>query len=157
MVGAVGYTNYTGFGTGYTFGVSSSGLKTDDAKQSGRVSPSECETCKNRKYQDGSDEMVSFKTAQHMDPLEAGNRVRAHEMEHVTNAYDKAEVDGGEVLSASVQIHTAVCPECGTTYVSGGTTTSQIKYSNEDNPYQKARKMQDAASGLVGSSVDLAV
>ena len=28
-----------------------------------RVSPAECETCKNRKYQDGSDEMVSFKTA----------------------------------------------------------------------------------------------
>lgn len=28
-----------------------------------KSSPAECETCKNRKYQDGSDEMVSFKTA----------------------------------------------------------------------------------------------
>ena len=29
-------------------------------------SPAECETCKNRKYQDGSDEMVSFKSAAHI-------------------------------------------------------------------------------------------
>ena len=28
-----------------------------------KSSPTECETCKNGKYQDGSDEMVSFKSA----------------------------------------------------------------------------------------------
>ncbi len=102
----------------------------------------ECETCKNRKYQDGSDEMVSFKTAQHMSPTEAGNRVRAHEQEHVSNAYTKAAKNGGKVLQASVQIHTAICPECGRTYVSGGLTTTRIKYNN--NPYDKARKLQDS-------------
>ena len=29
-------------------------------------SPAECKTCSNRKYQDGSDEMVSFKSAAHI-------------------------------------------------------------------------------------------
>ena len=121
-----------------------------------KSSPAECETCKNRKYQDGSDEMVSFKTAQHMDPAEAATRVRAHEQEHVANAYDKAAQKNGKVLQASVSIHTAICPECGTTYVSGGTTSTKIKYSNEDNPYQKDRKAQHAEA-LRGANVDLAV
>ena len=121
-----------------------------------KSSPAECETCKNRKYQDGSDEMVSFKTAQHMDPSEAATRVRAHEQEHVANAYDKAAQKNGKVLQASVAIHTAICPECGTTYVSGGTTSTKIKYSDESNPYQKDRKAQHAEA-LRGANVDLAV
>ncbi|MBQ3774367.1 MAG: hypothetical protein II833_08285, partial [Pseudobutyrivibrio sp.] len=54
---------------------------------------------------------------------------------------------GGKVLQATVAIHTAVCPECGKTYVSGGTTSTKIAYPNEDNPYQKNRK--DADSGLL--------
>ena len=40
-----------------------------NVKSPGRKSsPAECETCKNRKYQDGSDEMVSFKSATHISP-----------------------------------------------------------------------------------------
>lgn len=110
------------------------------AKRAGVI---ECETCANRKYQDGSDENVSFKSAQHVSPEAAGARVRGHEQEHVNNAYDKAAKDGGKVINASVAIHTAICPECGRTYVSGGTTTTQIKYPNENNPYQKSRKAAD--------------
>lgn len=118
-------------------------------------SPAECETCKNRKYQDGSDEMVSFKSAQHIDPSAAGARVRGHEAEHVSNAYKDAAQNNGKVLQASVSIKTAVCPECGRVYVSGGTTATKIKYENEENPYQKARKSMDR-QGLVGNNVDLA-
>lgn len=103
----------------------------------------ECETCKNRKYQDGSDEMVSFKTAQHISPESAAARVRAHEQEHVSNAYTSAAQKNGKVLRASVAIHTAICPECGRSYVSGGTTRTQIKYPNEENPYQKDLKATD--------------
>ncbi|MBQ8955812.1 MAG: hypothetical protein IJ075_02485 [Lachnospiraceae bacterium] len=120
-----------------------------------KVSPAECETCKERKYQDGSDEMVSFKSAQHISPTEAGNRVRAHEQEHVMNAYEKAEEKGGKVLQASVSIHTAICPECGRTYVSGGETNTKIEYSHEEeSPYMKARKKQDAQL-LPGMNLDL--
>lgn len=116
----------------------------------------ECQTCKERKYQDGSNENVSFKAAAHVSPQAAGAAVRAHEGEHVANAYDKAEKDGGKVLQAAVKIKTAICPECGRTYVAGGTTTTQIRYGNEDNPYQKAKKAADAGA-IKGMNVDLAV
>lgn len=126
-------------------------------KQAGRKSsPAECETCKNRKYQDGSDEMVSFKAAAHISPDAAASRVRSHEQEHVSNAYKEAEQNNGKVMSCNVSIHTAVCPECGRTYVSGGTTATQIKYFNEENPYQKEMKSSDAANKYLGMNVDLA-
>ncbi len=89
--------------------------------------------------------MVSFKSPSHVSPERAASAVRAHEQEHVSNAYKKAARENGKVLSASVSIRTAVCPECGRTYVSGGTTRTQIKYYNEDNPYQKGLKIADQA------------
>lgn len=116
----------------------------------------ECQTCKNRKYKDGSDEMVSFKTPQRIAPGAEGVAVRAHEQEHVTNAYSKAAQKNGKVLSATVSIHTAVCPECGRSYVSGGTTNTQIKYYNEDNPYQKDLKATDHLK-YAGMNTDYAV
>ena len=130
-----------------------------EIKQPGRKSsPSECQTCKNRKYQDGSnDSNVSFKSAQHIDPASAYSEVSAHEGEHVSNAYNKAREGNGEVVQASVAIHTAICPECGRTYVSGGTTTTQIKYPNESNPYQQSRKSSDAANQLLGMNFSAAV
>lgn len=103
----------------------------------------ECQTCKNRKYTDGSNEMVSFKSPTHISPENSGVAVRSHEQEHVTNAYSKAAAGNGKVINASVSIHTSICPECGRSYVSGGTTTTQIKYYNEDNPYQQDLKSAD--------------
>lgn len=121
-----------------------------------KSSPAECETCKNRKYQDGSDEMVSYKAAAHISPEASAARVRAHEQEHVSNAYKKAAQNNGKVLAANVALKTATCPECGRSYVAGGTTTTQIKYSNESNPYQQNQKSADAAS-FIGMNLDLAV
>lgn len=112
-------------------------------KEKGNGPEGECQTCKNRKYQDGSNEMVSFKSPTHVAPSQAGVAVRAHEQEHVTNAYGKAATNNGKVISANVTIHTAICPECGRSYVSGGTTNTQIKYYNESNPYQKDLKATD--------------
>ncbi len=129
----------------------------DSIKKPGRISsPKECKTCKERKYQDGSNENVSFKSAQHISPESAGARVRAHEGEHVANAYSKAAESGGKVVQASVSIHTAICPECGRVYVSGGVTNTKISYPNEDNPYQKDRKFQQGM-GFRGDNLDLAV
>lgn len=135
------------------------GVSGEDAgKKVGRTSsPQECQTCKERKYQDGSNEMnVSFKSAAHVSPEAAGAAVRAHEGEHVQNAYNKARQGGGQVITASVAIHTAVCPECGRTYVSGGTTTTAIRYPNESNPYQQDRKSRDSLA-TSGANVDFAV
>lgn len=111
----------------------------------------ECETCENRRYQDGSDEMVSFKSASHIAPEAAATKVRAHEQEHVTNAYEKAKTNNGEVQFASVAIHTSICPECGRVYVSGGTTTTTIKYNNDD--YATNARKQDATV-VPGAKVD---
>ena len=100
--------------------------------------------------------MVSFKSPQHVSPENAASAVRAHEQEHVSNAYKKAAKDNGKVVSASVSIHTGVCPECGRSYVSGGTTHTQIKYYNEDNPYQQDLKNSDKMK-YVGMNLDYAV
>ena len=74
-----------GYDTGYnhTYGV---GIDAD-AKSTGAAdgSKGECQTCKNRKYQDGSNENVSFKSASHISPEAAGIRVAAHEAEHVSS------------------------------------------------------------------------
>lgn len=120
-----------------------------------KSSPEECETCKNRKYQDGSGEMVSFKSAAHISPQASASRVMAHEQEHVANAYKKASTGNGKVISASVSLKTAVCPECGRSYVAGGETSTQIKYYNEKNPYQQDKKTQDSL-GYTGMNVDTA-
>ena len=126
----------------------------DAGKKVGHTSSSqECQTCKERKYQDASNENVSYKAATHISPDAAGAAVMAHEGEHVANAYQKAAQGEGEVVSANVSIHTSVCPECGRTYVSGGTTSTVIRYSNESNPYQQEKKAQDAAN-LIGSNID---
>ena len=116
----------------------------DNRITGGRSSQEECQTCKERKYQDGSDEMVSFKSASHISPENSASRVRAHEQEHVSNAYKKAAQGNGKVVSATVALHTGICPECGRTYISGGTTNTQIKYYNEENPYQKDKKLADS-------------
>lgn len=125
-------------------------------KQPGKKSsPAECETCKNRKYQDGSDEMVSFKSAAHISPEAAASRVRSHEQEHVSNAYKKASQDNGKVLSTNVSIKTSICPECGRSYVAGGETRTQIKYYNEDNPYQQDKKATDGLK-YIGMNINAA-
>ena len=129
--------------------------KTETKDVNGRKSsPGECETCKNRKYQDGSDEMVSFKATGHIDPNNAASVVMSHEQEHVSNAYQKADAGNGEVVRASVRLKTDVGPECGRTYISGGETTTEIRYVNETNPYQKDRKESDK-SKYQGANVDI--
>lgn len=100
----------------------------------GKVNPSECKTCQNRKYKDGSDEMVSFKSPTHISPGAAGAAVRGHEQEHVSNAYKSAAQKDGKVINASVSIHMSTCPECGRSYVSGGTTNTLISYKNDAKP-----------------------
>jgi hypothetical protein len=172
MIGAIGsgYGAYTSaYAMGMSAGAGATGTSAAEeapkailnpgestkANPGKRVSPAECETCKNRKYQDGSDEMVSFKSAQHISPQAAASRVRGHEAEHVSNAYKEAAQNNGKVLQASVAIKTAICPECGRAYVSGGTTSTKIAYSNEENPYIQARKAMNK-QGLLGANVDLA-
>lgn len=151
MYGANGiYGSYNSY-----YGQGSNGINGSERKDAvGKAAGAEeCQTCKNRKYQDGSDENVSFKSAAHVSPEAAGSAVRAHEGEHVSNAYTSAAQKGGKVLRASVSIHTAICPECGKTYVSGGTTNTKIKYPA--NPYENSRKTL-LAEASKGQNIDYA-
>lgn len=92
----------------------------------------ECQTCKNRKYQDGSDDPgVSFKTASKIAPEAAAAAVRGHEMEHVYRNQAKAAREGREVVSQTVVLKTGICPECGKPYIAGGETRTVTKAKNE--------------------------
>lgn len=149
----------SGFGAPGLYGaysVSRPGVQTNiDDPIAGTGKKGECQTCKERKYVDGSDEMVSFKAPATISPSAAPGKVMAHEQEHVANAFTKAAKAGGKVLQASVSMKMAICPECGRSYVAGGETTTKIQYP-KDNPYADNKKSSDY-SGLVGSNIDAAV
>lgn len=105
-------------GSGDARRVSAEGGKVQEAAEDG-----ECQTCEQRKYQDGSDDMgVSFQTPTRIAPEAAGAMVRKHEQEHVSREQAKAEREDRRVVSQSVTLHTDICPECGKVYISGGTT-----------------------------------
>ena len=115
----------------------------------------ECETCKERKYQDGSDDPgVSFKTPTHIAPDQAAAAVRGHENEHVVREQAKAQQEDRKVVSQSVTYHTDICPECGKTYVSGGTTRTVTKANTDNQAQQQAQnqtqnqKQQDPRSPI---------
>lgn len=92
----------------------------------------ECQTCENRRYQDGSDDPgVSFKTASKIAPESAASVVRGHEMEHVYRNRAKAEREGREIVSQSVRLKSGICPECGKAYIAGGETRTVTKAKNE--------------------------
>lgn len=128
----------------------------NDVEKAGQVQPVECQTCKNRKYVDGSNESdVSFKAPGHIAPGESYARVMSHEQEHVANARQKSSGKDATLISATVSLKVATCPECGRTYVAGGTTNTRIAYK-EDNPYEQGRKTIEG-SFLAGQNVDEAV
>lgn len=109
----------------------------------------ECQTCKERKYQDGSDDPgVSFKTAAHIDPGQAAAVVRGHEQEHVMREQAKAAREDRKVVSQSVTLHTEICPECGKAYISGGTTRTVTKAAQKaEEPAQKEDQQQGMETG----------
>jgi hypothetical protein len=91
-----------------------------------------CETCKQRKYQDKSDDPgVSFKSPGHISAGASASVVASHEQEHVSSEQAKARDEGRKVVSQSVVLHYAVCPECHKSYVSGGKTRTVTAADNK--------------------------
>jgi hypothetical protein len=85
----------------------------------------ECETCRNRQYQDRSDDpTVSFQTPTRVSREGAYEAVVSHENEHVRHEQARAQATGRKVVYQRVSVHTSVCPECGRVYVSGGETVT---------------------------------
>ena len=103
----------------------------------------ECQTCKERKYQDGSDDPgVSFKTPTNIAPEQAASAVRGHENEHVVREQAKARQENRKVVSQSVTYQTDICPECGKVYVSGGTTRTVTKADNSQQAEQQNQNQE---------------
>jgi hypothetical protein len=83
----------------------------------------ECETCRNRVYQDDSlDGGVSFQQAAHVHPNQAATAVIGHEREHQGREARFAQEDGREIILNDIAIFTSLCIECGRVFVSGGET-----------------------------------
>lgn len=125
-------------------------LTKDDGKAVGAESVQQaaeegrCETCEKRKYQDGSNDMsVSFQTPTHIDPNQAASTVRGHEMEHVSHEQNKAQLNDRKVVSQSVTLHTDICPECGKTYISGGTTRTVTAADNQQQAQQQQQEREE--------------
>lgn len=108
-------------------------IKNLSSRTNKAASKEECETCKNRKYKDGSDDPgVSFKSAAKINPKNARAVVSGHENEHVVRNRAKAEREGNEIVSQTVTLKTDICPECGKSYVSGGETRTVTKVKNDN-------------------------
>jgi hypothetical protein len=104
---------------------------TPEAKKNEAIGPKECKTCHSRKYKDQSnDASVSFQSPTQVSPEMAAGAVATHEQEHVQHNAEKAKSEGLKATSF-VQIHSAVCPECGRIYVSGGTTTTYYSQKHQ--------------------------
>ncbi len=134
---------------------SSSAIAVDeDSDKKRRFDSFECQTCKNRKYQDGSDDSgVSFQTPTKIAPEAAAAAVRGHEQEHVVRNQAKAKRDGDEVVSQSVTLHTGICEECGKVYISGGTTRTTLKRTvGEADKFNVGKQNQQK-----GEALDIAV
>lgn len=150
--------NISGMSNNYIIPISNVGQVTpvnteNTVDSSTKVKPVECQTCKSRKYVDGSNEPdVSFKTPSNISPEQSYSKVSAHEREHVANAIAKGSKPGAKLISANVTLKLGVCPECGRTYVAGGVTDTRIQYT-ESNPYDKNRKSLEGTA-LVGANFD---
>jgi hypothetical protein len=109
-------------------------VQNPDAPKASEINKSEnCQTCKERRYVDQSnDSSVSFQTPTKIAPNAAAAAVSAHEREHVRNNQAEADREDRKVVSQNVTIHTSICPECGTVYVSGGTTRTVTKGDDSD-------------------------
>lgn len=101
----------------------------------------ECQTCKSRKYQDGSnDPGVSFKTPTTLSPERAVFAIRSHEAEHVAHARLKALEEDKEIVSQSVSYRTSICPECGKTFMAGGNTRTVFRSAPETYSQEAVKK-----------------
>lgn len=141
----------SGMSNNYTIPISSIKKVTpintsNDVFSSAKINPTkECSTCENRQYVDDSNENnVSFKSPSTISPEESFSKVMSHEREHVKNAVNEGNKPGAQLVSSSVSLKIGVCPECGKSFVEGGVTKTQMKYT-EQSPYDKSRKSFDAA------------
>ncbi len=104
-------------------------------KDVNKTQTGECQTCKERRYQDGSnDSGVSFKNPTKLTPDQAASAVISHEKEHYTREASRAESENKDVLVNSIRLESSICPDCGRSYISGGETTTVTRTRKNQSP-----------------------
>jgi hypothetical protein len=129
------------------------GFGDSEIKQMKRVGKVQCETCASRTYQDGSsDSGVSFKSPTKISPGAAASAVASHEREHVNRNASKAARED-KVAYSTVRLFSAVCPECGKSYISGGETMTMTKSKAKTQDFADKFMEANVVKG-VGNNVD---
>ncbi len=104
-------------------------------KEVNKTKTGDCQTCKERRYQDGSmDSGVSFKSPTKLTPEQASSAVISHEKEHYTREAQNAKSENKDVLVNSIRLHSSICPDCGRSYISGGETTTVTRTRPNSSP-----------------------
>ena len=99
-----------------------------------------CRTCSERKYVDVSgDSGVSFQSPTKLSPGQASAAVASHEQEHVRRNAAKADREDKQVIHSSVTLQMDNCPECGRSYVAGGTTRTTTAKVEKPNLAEELR------------------
>lgn len=133
-------------------------LSQAEIKSKKRTGEIECETCSSRKYVDGSnDPGVSFKTPTNISPSESASKVYSHEREHYSRENAQAVKEDKEVLSNTITVSRAICPECGSSYVSGGQTRTVTREDNskeQDRKYFSDKFYNDTVGKYFGQVID---
>jgi len=123
-------------------GIMDRGQRATKTETENKVDNHECQTCASRRYMDRSDDgSVSFQSPTHISPQQSHAAVSSHEQEHVTNENARAQKENREVISSSVSIHYATCPECGVRYAAGGETRTVTKSKDGNEEDQDLQEM----------------
>jgi hypothetical protein len=91
-----------------------------------------CASCAARSYQCSSGQVTSGVSSN-----ESGSFVAAHEAEHLAKDRVEAQANDRQVVSQSMRLFTAMCAECGSTFVAGGeakTVTASDQPAGADHP-----------------------
>jgi len=132
-----------------------------EIKQMKRSGKLECQTCKNRKYVDVSDDSgVSYQTPTNISPSESMSKVYSHEQEHKTRESAKAIKENKKVVSNNISVTYSRCPECGRSYVSGGVTNTITRTDSQkqkEQEYFYEKYYNDKIGKYYPQSLDLEV
>lgn len=138
--------------------IDESNLSNAEVKQLKRSGKIECQTCKERRYKDGSDDNgVSYQTPTYIEKNQSANKVMAHEMEHYRRETMSAEKNDEKIISIGVSTTKSVCPECGASYTSGGATSVTKRkdiHKESENNHFKNKSFEENIGKYFGKEID---
>lgn len=148
----------TNYNNSLNYNSDAKNLSETEIKQMKRSGEMDCETCKGRKYVDGSDDAgVSYQTPTNISPAASMSKVYSHEQEHKSRENSQAIRENKEVVSNTISVTNSRCPECGRSYVSGGVTNTITRTDTKKQDEQKYfsdKYYQNTIGKYYGQNID---